>query len=110
MSSVARAGPETSAADVERFLGPSPAVVAVEGAWLGRLRSCRLYRYHLPPATSAWMDEGAGPILRQAGAGGAAGGRIALFQLVGPETGEPVLFALDPGPRCGGRPAAWANQ
>jgi hypothetical protein len=54
------AGPETTAADVERFLGSSPAVVAVEGAWLDRLRSCRLYCYHLPPETFACIDECAG--------------------------------------------------
>jgi hypothetical protein len=54
------AGGETTAADVERFLGSSPAVVAVEGAWLERLRSCRLYCYHLPPETFACIDECAG--------------------------------------------------
>ena len=37
------AGRETTAADVERFLGSRPAVTAVESAWLERLRSCRLY-------------------------------------------------------------------
>src|SRR5262245_4943866 len=47
------AGRDTTAADVERFLGPSPAVVAIEGGWLERLRSCRLYCYHLPPVTFA---------------------------------------------------------
>jgi hypothetical protein len=54
------AGCETTAADVERFLGASPAVIAVESAWLERLRSCRLYCYHLPPQTFACMDECAG--------------------------------------------------
>ena len=54
------AGPETTAADVERFLGPSPAVIAVESAWLERLRSCRLYCYHLPPQSFTCMDECAG--------------------------------------------------
>jgi hypothetical protein len=54
------AGAETSAADVERFLGSSPAVVAVENGWLERLRSCRLYCYHMPPATFACLDECAG--------------------------------------------------
>jgi hypothetical protein len=54
------AGCETTAADVERFLGSSPAVIAVESAWLERLRSCRLYCYHLPPQTFACMDECAG--------------------------------------------------
>jgi hypothetical protein len=54
------AGPETTAADVERFLGSSPAVVAVENGWLERVRSCRLYCYHLPPETFACIDEWAG--------------------------------------------------
>jgi hypothetical protein len=54
------AGPETTAADVERFLGSSAAVVAVESAWLQRLRSCRLYCYHLRPETFACVDDCAG--------------------------------------------------
>jgi hypothetical protein len=54
------AGPETTASDMERFLGSSPAVIAVESAWLQRLRSCRLYCYHLPRETFACVDECAG--------------------------------------------------
>lgn len=54
------AGSETTPEDVQRFLSPSPAVVAVESGWLGRLRSCRLYRYHLPPETFECIDECAG--------------------------------------------------
>jgi hypothetical protein len=54
------AGGETTPADVERFLGSSPAVVAVESGWLERLRSCRLYSYHLPPETFECLDECAG--------------------------------------------------
>ena len=54
------AGRETDAADVERFLGTSPAVVAVESGWWERLRSCRLFCYHLPPETFACLDECAG--------------------------------------------------
>jgi len=54
------AGRETTAADVGQFLGSSLAVIAVESAWLERLRSCRLYCYHLPPETFACMDECAG--------------------------------------------------
>jgi hypothetical protein len=54
------AGCETTAADVERFLGSSPAVVAVESHWLKQLRSCRLYCYHLPPETFECLDECAG--------------------------------------------------
>ena len=37
------AGPETTAADVNRFLGASATVVAIEQAWVKRLRACRLY-------------------------------------------------------------------
>jgi hypothetical protein len=54
------AGRETTSADVERFLGSSPAVVAVESGWLEKLRSCRLYCYHLPPETFECIDECAG--------------------------------------------------
>lgn len=54
---------ETTAADMERFLGSSPAVIVVEGAWLERLRSCRPYCYHLPPETFECTDECAGYIV-----------------------------------------------
>jgi hypothetical protein len=54
------AGLETTPADVERFLGASPAVVAVGSAWWERLRTCRLYCYHLPAETFACIDEWAG--------------------------------------------------
>jgi hypothetical protein len=54
------AGRETTPADVEQFLGASPAVIAVESIWLERLRSCRLYCYHLLPETFQCIDECAG--------------------------------------------------
>jgi hypothetical protein len=54
------AGRETTAADVERFLGSSLAIVSIESGWLERLRSCRLYCYHLPPQTFECLDECAG--------------------------------------------------
>jgi hypothetical protein len=54
------AGPATSEADVARFLGPSPAVIVVESAWLERIRSCRLFCYEFPPRTFACVDECAG--------------------------------------------------
>jgi len=60
------AGPATAAADVERFLGSSPAVVAVESGWLDRLRSCRLYRYELPAATFECLDDCAGYFVSRA--------------------------------------------
>lgn len=54
------AGSQTRAADIERFLGSSPAVIAVESAWVERLRSCRLYCYCLPPETFECIDDCAG--------------------------------------------------
>ena len=60
------AGRETKPADIERFLGSSPAVVAVEGGWLERLRSCRLYCYHLPSETFECIDECAGYFVSRA--------------------------------------------
>jgi hypothetical protein len=54
------AGRDTAAADVERLLGASVAVVAVESDWFERLRSCRLYCYHLPAATFECLDACAG--------------------------------------------------
>ena len=54
------AGAKTTMTDRERFLGLSTAVVAVESVWLERLRSCRLYCYHLPPQTFECIDECAG--------------------------------------------------
>lgn len=54
------AGPRTSVADRERFLGSSLAVVAIEAAWFPRLQSCRLFCYHLPADNFACHDETAG--------------------------------------------------
>ena len=54
------AGPGTTSADRERFLGSSAAVMAIEEGWLERLRSCRLFCYHLPPDTFELLDRAAG--------------------------------------------------
>lgn len=54
------AGPATTADDAGRFLGTSPAVVAVESAWMERIRACVLYCHHLPSASFECLDEGAG--------------------------------------------------
>lgn len=54
------AGNETSKTDVERFLGSSTSVVAVESGWLERIRSCLLYCYHMPSETFECIDECAG--------------------------------------------------
>ncbi len=51
------AGPQTVNADVEKFLGKSKVVVAIESEWFERLRSCRLFCYHFPPDTFKCMDE-----------------------------------------------------
>ena len=54
------AGTASTPADVDRFLGSSTAVVAIENGWLDRFKSCRLYSYHLPPETFVCIDECAG--------------------------------------------------
>lgn len=54
------AGPQTNSADIERFLGTSKAVVAIESGWFERIRSCRLFCYHLSPDSFECIDECAG--------------------------------------------------
>jgi 8-oxo-dGTP pyrophosphatase MutT (NUDIX family) len=54
------AGPQTSPADVERFLGRSRAVIAIESAWFERVRQRRLYCYHMPPDGFECIDKCAG--------------------------------------------------
>lgn len=46
-------GEHTTAADRERFFGNSDArmIIAVEAAWLDRIRDTTLYRYTMPPET-----------------------------------------------------------
>jgi hypothetical protein len=53
-------GAETTAEDVEQFLGSSTAVVAIESGWLQRVRACRLYVYQLPEEGFECIDECAG--------------------------------------------------
>jgi hypothetical protein len=53
-------GPQTTPDDRERFLGTSHAVVAIEQPWVERLRSSRLFCYHLPPDTFECIDRCAG--------------------------------------------------
>ena len=60
------AGPETKSADIERFLGSSLAVVAVESRWLEQLRACQLFCYHLPLETFECIDECAGYFISRA--------------------------------------------
>ena len=54
------AGPATSVVDRERFLGSSIAVIAIEAAWFPRVRSCRLFCYHLRADDFTSYDETAG--------------------------------------------------
>jgi hypothetical protein len=54
------AGRTTTIADAQQFLGSSTAVVAIEESWLERVRSCRLFCYHMPPETFECIDECAG--------------------------------------------------
>jgi hypothetical protein len=54
------AGPMTTAADAERLLGESAAVLAIEEGWLERVRTCRLYCYELPARAFESFDGGAG--------------------------------------------------
>jgi hypothetical protein len=54
------AGLTTSARDIEQFLGSSRAVVAFESDWLDRVRSTKLFCYHLPATGFSCLDECAG--------------------------------------------------
>lgn len=56
------AGPHTTPSDRMRLLAGVTArhVVAVEQAWLNRIRCARLWLYALPSATFALVDSGAG--------------------------------------------------
>ncbi len=55
-------GPTTTAADQARFFHATPAtrIIAVESAWLERIRATRLFVYHLPAATFVEHDREAG--------------------------------------------------
>lgn len=50
----------TSHADRTVFVQNAPAVIAIEGAWLDRIRATTLYRYQLPPESFECQDVGAG--------------------------------------------------
>ena len=55
--------PTTTPEDVERFFGHTAArwVIAIEAAWLARLREAKLYAYQLPRDTFVPQWEGGGP-------------------------------------------------
>ena len=46
--------------DRSRFLRDAPAVVAIEKAWVDRLRATTLYQYQFPPDRFKCVDAGAG--------------------------------------------------
>jgi len=50
----------TTQEDIQRFLGISKAVVAVEGKWLSRILACKLYCYHFSSEGFKSTDGGAG--------------------------------------------------
>lgn len=54
------ANTNTTADDIERYLGESHAVVAMESRWAPRLQSTRLYCYQLPEEAFRVVDAGAG--------------------------------------------------
>ncbi|MEM0914495.1 MAG: DUF6886 family protein [Planctomycetota bacterium] len=54
------AADRTTDADIARFLGSSRCVLAIESAWLSRVRQARLFCYRLPGETFACTDENAG--------------------------------------------------
>jgi hypothetical protein len=51
---------ETTADDVERFLGVAPRVHAIQREWLDEFRAGRVYAYSLPPARFEPYDTNAG--------------------------------------------------
>lgn len=55
--------PTSTPEDIDRFLGHTAArwVIAIESAWLARLRETQLYAYRFPPETFEPQWEGGGP-------------------------------------------------
>jgi len=55
-------GPQTTAADRERFFRDTEArkIFAIEFAWLDRLRNAKIWVYEVPPDTFVLEDENAG--------------------------------------------------
>jgi hypothetical protein len=60
------AGAQTTSADVELFLGARAAAVVIEEAWVERVKTCRLYCYHLAPGTFECVDDCAGYFVSRA--------------------------------------------
>ena len=55
-----RAGPQSAASEVSRFLGDDAVVITIEAAWLERLQAARLNCYAMPGETFRLHDAGAG--------------------------------------------------
>lgn len=55
-----RAGRESAAEDMERFLGDETAVIAIEADWVERVQAGKLHRYTMPTDGFVLQDEGAG--------------------------------------------------
>jgi len=92
------AGPGTTAADRERFLGSSPAVLAIETGWFERVRECRLWCYHLPGDTFELADECAGYFVS----------RVPVTPLRVQVIADPVSAVLERGVELRVQPSLWA--
>ena len=92
------AGPGTTDADRERFLGSSAGVVAIESVWFERMRSCRLFCYHFPGDTFECSDKTAGYFVSRAGVKPA---RVDVIQ-------DPVLAILQRGVELRVLPDLWS--
>jgi len=92
------AGPGTTVADRERFLGSSAAVLAIETAWFERMRSCRLHCYHLPGDTFELADECAGYLVS----------RVPVKPLRVHVIDNPVQAVLERGVELRVQPSLWA--
>ena len=92
------AGPRTTIADRERFLGSSPAVVAIESGWFERVRSCRLFCYHLPGESFECRDPTAGYFVS----------RVAVTPMRIDVIQDPVLAILQRGVELRVLPDLWS--
>jgi Family of unknown function (DUF6886) len=92
------AGPGTTAADRERFLGSSPAVLAIETGWFERVRECRLWCYHLPGDTFELADECAGYFVS----------RVPVRPLRVQVIEDPLSAVLERGVELRVQPSLWA--